>query len=168
MGIQAHAKAASSNLIVVNTPNSSISYYSAYQIIVKGKVIDRDGVGLPGVTVKERGTNKVVLTSSEGTFSINLSNKDAVLEFSSVGYFTKSLKASDNLSAIFLESISNDLDEVVVVGYGTQKKSHLTGAVSSIKGDELESRPVQNTAQALQGLIPGLNVQTSGLGGELN
>lgn len=139
-----------------------------FQNIVKGKVVNAEGIAIAGVTVKEKGTSKGVLTSSDGTFSISVANRNAVLEFRSVGYHTIEKKASDNLTSVTMEELNNELDEVVVVGYGKQKKSHLTGAVSSIKGDELESRPVQNTAQALQGMIPGLNVQTGGLGGELN
>src|SRR5690606_26815849 len=76
--------------------------------------------------------------------------------------------ASESLSQVILQSTSEQLVEVVIVGYGTQKKAHLTGAVSSIGGEVLESRPVQNVGHALQSVMPGINVQTTCLGGELN
>jgi len=152
--------------------NSNLIYIdgklTSTQVKVNGTVVNEEGQPIAGVTVKEKGTKNIVLSSSDGKFSISVQSSNAVLEFSYLGYVSFEKKASENLSSIIMFSDDRSLDEVVVVGYGTQKKSHLTGAVSSIKGDELESRPVQNTAQALQGLIPGLNVQTSGMGGELN
>lgn len=139
-----------------------------FQLVKEGFVSDTEGKPIAGVTVKEKGTNNIVLTSTNGAFKINVKSTNAVLEFTFVGYLSQEKNVNDNLNAISLISDNKSLEEVVVVGYGTQKKSHLTGAVSTIKGEDLESRPVQNATQALQGLIPGLNVQTSGLGGELN
>lgn len=135
---------------------------------VKGFVFNEKGEPLSGVNVKERGTSNAVLTGSNGSYSLTVKNTNAVLEFSYVGFLTTERKVSDNLSNVILQNDNKELDEVVVVGYGTQKKQHLTGAVSSIDGKELQSRPVQNVGQALQGLMPGLNVQAGGLGGELN
>lgn len=135
---------------------------------IKGIVSNVKGEPLAGVSVKEKGTANVVLTSSNGSYSITVKNNTAILEFSYIGFLPVERKVSTDVSNIVLEEDNTALDEVVVVGYGTQKKQHLTGAVSSINGKELQSRPVQNVGQALQGLMPGLNVQASGLGGELN
>lgn len=138
------------------------------QTAVKGTVRDQDGTPLSGVSVIEKGTSNGASTDANGNFSLTLQSSSAILQFIYVGYETLERSASENLSQVILQSTSEQLDEVVIVGYGTQKKAHLTGAVSSIGGEELESRPVQNVGQALQGVMPGLNVQTTGLGGELN
>lgn len=135
---------------------------------VKGTVTDKEGQPIAGVSVKVKGTNQVTITNNEGNFKLSVSNSSAIIEFTYVGYQSLQKRANENFGKVVLVSNDTEMDEVVVVGYGSQKKEHLTGAVSSLKGEELQSRPVQNIGQALQGLMPGLNVQTSGLGGELN
>ncbi|NIG55648.1 TonB-dependent receptor [Chitinophaga sp. Cy-1792] len=127
-------------------------------VIRKGIVKDEKGLPLVGVTVSVSGTSKGTITNEKGEFSIAADRGDVLL-FSILGYKKKSITLADN-SVI---SISLDLDivsagEVVVVGYGTQKKVNLTGAVSSIKGSDLDRRPVLNATQSLEGLVPGLNV----------
>lgn len=138
------------------------------QYTATGRVVDKNGAPLPGATVTEKGTNNKTSTNLQGEFSLAVSSSKAILEISSLGYATSSASITGSNMTITMLETQNEMEEVIVVGYGTQKKVNLTGAVSSIDSKELESRPVQNVGQALQGLAPGLNVQTSGLGGELN
>ncbi|WP_242921206.1 TonB-dependent receptor [Pontibacter liquoris] len=137
-------------------------------ITVTGKVADEKGEPLPGATVRVKGTDKGTSTGADGAFVLQNVAQDAVLEISFLGYLNKEVKVAPALGTIQLEVNTSKLEEVVVVGYGTQKKANLTGAVSTVNAQVLESRPVQNVGQALQGLVPGLNMQTTGLGGELN
>lgn len=146
-----------------NIPNQK-----SEKIEIKGTVLNASGKPIAGVTVTERGTSNTVLTAEDGTFTLKVANEKSILDFSYVGYASLSENASRNPMLLTMASQDRALEEVVVVGYGTQKKANLTGAVSSLDGKELESRPVQNVGQALQGMIPGLNLQTTGLGGELN
>src|SRR5690606_12203075 len=139
------------------------------QQTVSGTVKDAEGEPLVGVSILEKETSNGVSTDVDGNFSITLSNPNATLTLSYIGYVSKEVAVSNqSFLDIVLEEDGTELDQVVIVGYGTQKKVNLTGAVSTINAEQLESRPVQNVGQALQGLVPGLNLQTSGLGGELN
>ena len=142
--------------------------YTRAAIDVSGKVVDESGQGIPGATVKVKGSNTGSITDVNGKFTIKNINETAILVVSYVGYDSYEVKVTRREMLIRLEPQANNLNDVVVVGYGTQKKANLTGAVSSIDAKALASRPVQNVGQALQGLMPGLNFQTGGLGGELN
>ena len=137
-------------------------------IDVTGRVVDENGQGIPGSTVKVKDSKAGSITDVNGRFTIKNIEGNAILVVSYIGYNTREVKATKAQMLIKLEPQSNELSDVVVVGYGTQKKANLTGAVSSVDAKALASRPVQNVGQALQGLIPGLNFQTGGLGGELN
>ncbi|OKL40542.1 SusC/RagA family protein [Pontibacter flavimaris] len=136
---------------------------------VQGKVTSDNGEALPGVTVVLKGTSTGTTTGADGSFSLNVPNGTGTLVFSYIGYLAQEV-AVDGKSTISvtLREDAKALDEIVVVGYGEQKKANLTGSVSTVSSEVLESRPVQNVGQALQGIIPGLNLQTTGLGGELN
>lgn len=136
---------------------------------VSGTIKDTNGEPLVGVSILEKGTTNGVSTDVNGNFTIRLSNPNATLSLSYIGYVAKEVAVSNqNVLNITMEEDGTELEQVVVVGYGTQKKVNLTGAVSTVDAEQLESRPVQNVGQALQGLVPGLNLQTAGLGGELN
>jgi TonB-linked SusC/RagA family outer membrane protein len=131
---------------------------------VSGVITDATGEPLPGVNVVIKGTQIGVVTDATGKFSINVPNQDAVLQFSFVGYATQEV-AVGNQSRIDITLTENSqaLEEVVVVGYGIQKKVNLTGSVSSVSAAELVNKPVANTSQALAGLVSGLSVvQSSG------
>lgn len=159
------------NTIVIKAAATKVVAKNVQQVqqtAVEGQVVDKDGEPIAGVTVTEQGTNNGVLTAADGTFKLTVSNDSSTLVFTSIGYITFNQKVSGERLTVRLVEEDQTLDEVVVVGYGTQKKTHLTGAVSTINGKELASRPVQNVGQALQGMMPGLNVQTSGMGGELD
>lgn len=139
------------------------------QQTISGTVKDSNGEPLIGVSILEKGTSNGTATDLEGSFTINLTNANATLVLTYIGYVAKEVPVSNqDFLDIVMEEDGTELDQVVIVGYGTQKKVNLTGAVSTIDSEQLESRPVQNVGQALQGLVPGLNLQTSGLGGELN
>lgn len=132
--------------------------FSNQQQRVSGKVVDRDGNPVAGVTVSEKGTSNATNTSTEGTYTLQVSSGDAVLVFSSIG-FKKLERAASMASSITLEAEDEQLlDEVVVVGFGTQKKVNLTGAIAHVGKEAFENRPVANIGQALQGLVPNLNI----------
>ncbi len=111
---------------------------SAQQHSVQGNVTDSSGTPLSNVTVNVKGTKISALTNTSGSFSINVPNNNAVLEISSVGYATQSVEAgSQSTINVQLAATTNQLDAVVVVGYGTTKKKDLTGSVASINSDNL-------------------------------
>lgn len=132
---------------------------------VAGNVTDAAGVPLPGVTVSVKGASIGAVTDFDGEFSVQVPGDDAVLVFSSVGFETQEERvgSNDNLSITLPEDV-RALEEVVVVGYGVQKRVNLTGSVSNVDFDQtLENRPITNASQALAGRVPGLSVsQTSG------
>jgi TonB-linked SusC/RagA family outer membrane protein len=135
---------------------------------ITGAVTDKNGEPIIGASILVKGTKLGTITDIHGNFSISASNQSYLL-ISYIGYITKEIQVDTQKTiSIILEENSKELEEVVVVGFGAQKKMNLTGSVSSVNSKVLESRPVQNVGQALQGIIPGLNLQTSGLGGELN
>lgn len=132
---------------------------------VKGVVTDENGEPLVGVTVKVKNSNKAVMTDLDGNYSLNDLKKGDVVELSYVGYAPKTVKIEDSGSYnIRLQEIASELDDVVVVGYGSQKKVNLTGAVSVVQAKDLNGRPTGNAATALQGADPSLNL-TMGSGG---
>ena len=138
------------------------------QVSVSGTITDENGEPLPGATIQEKETTIGTITDSEGRFSLNASSENAVLVVSFVGYEAMEvlLEGRTTLNLSMIPDIES-LQEVVVVGFGTQKKENLTGAVSTVNTRDLEARPVRNVGQALQGLVPGLNI-TQSAGGNLN
>lgn len=127
------------------------------QNTVQGTVTDEQGP-VPGVTVTVVGTNTVVVTDSQGRYSIEAPT-GSTLRFSSIGYTTREVVVSSATVNVLLEMSHSSLDQVVVVGYGTQKKEHLTGAVSSVNVEEvLGSRPISDVGRGLQGTVPGLSI----------
>jgi len=130
----------------------------AVQRIISGVVRDKNGTALSGVTVAVKGTSVGTSTGSDGKFEIQAETGQSLV-ISLMGYQNKEITVGEQstLAIELVEEIS-DLDEVVVVGYGTQKKVNLTGAVSQISGEDFEQRPVTQLTQALQGAIPNLNV----------
>jgi len=127
---------------------------------VTGKVVDQsDGQGIPGVNVSIKGIPSNVSTNADGVFSIQVKSNADVLVFSYIGYVRQMLPiGSQNNITVKLVSENNDLDEVIVVGYGTQKKTHLTGAIAAVKMNEIEDIPTTNLSAALRGQLPGIGV----------
>lgn len=135
---------------------------------VKGIVKDVTGEPLIGVTVMIAGNaSKGTVTDINGAFTIPNVPADSKVSVSYIGYKTETLSARSNMNIVLKED-SQTLDEVVVVGYGTQKKINLTGSVSQVTEKAFESRPVQNVSQALQGMVPGMNFSVGANGGKLN
>ena len=131
-------------------------------ISVSGKVVDETGQPLPGVSVKIKGKSGGVQTSNDGSFTINANTGD-ILQFMSVGY--KTIEREVNGQAVLkirMEPQQNDLDAVVVVGYGQKTKATNVGALSSISTKELKQNPVTNLSNALAGRLPGLITQQRG------
>ncbi len=128
---------------------------------ISGVVTASDGLPLPGVNVVIKGTSQGTVTNVEGRFELT-ADPDEVLVFSFVGYISQETTVGNRHTfEIELREDQKSLDEVVVVGYGTQKKSDLTGAVASLGKERLEMVPNQNIAQAIQGALPGVMIQTS-------
>ncbi|MBQ6287517.1 MAG: TonB-dependent receptor [Bacteroidales bacterium] len=138
----------------------SMSLASAQQarITVSGKVVDAKGVGIPGAGVMEQGTTNGSITDNNGNYSLRTA-ANAVLDFSCIGYKTVSVPV-DNKTVInvTLNEDAELLDDVVVVGYGAQKKANLTGAVDQITSETMERLQVNTMGQALQGQVPNLEI----------
>lgn len=131
----------------------------AQELTVQGRVSDASGP-LPGVTVKVQGTTTGANTDVQGRYSIHVT-PNAVLVFTSVGYQAQTISVNNRSSIdVTLVADAKSLNEVVVVGYGTQRKVNLTGAVSTVSGEELNKRPVVNPASMLEGTMPGVQVVT--------
>jgi len=129
---------------------------------LRGKVYGESAAGLPGVTVLIKGTNTGTATDAEGNFNLSVPIGSSTLVVSFIGYQTQEVPINNRTTIdITLAPDAKSLNEVVVVGYGTQRKENLTGAVSTIQSEDIESRPVSNVALALQGLAPGLSVTRS-------
>lgn len=125
---------------------------------ISGKVTDEEGSPLEGVSISIKGTNIATATDDNGVFSIPAERGD-ILIFSSIGFLSQEIEMDDsNTIELILENIEAGLEEVVVVGYGTQKKVNLTGAVDQISSEVLENRPLSNLNQGLQGVLPNVNI----------
>ena len=127
-------------------------------IKIAGKVVDETGSPLPGVNVRIKGTTIGTTTDTNGTFLIDVPNQETILVFSFVGYQTREISAGNVPAILNLKLASTDLSDIVVVGYGTQKKVNLTGAVDQITAKSFENRSASNLNQVMQGLLPGLNL----------
>lgn len=148
---------------------TSPSVESADQIIT-GTIMDEKGETLPGVSVTLKGTQKGTATDAKGQFRFSISDdRNATLVFSYVGYLTQEkIVGNQTVLNLTMETDKRLLEEVIVVGYGTQKKSDLTGSVVAISKERLTQLPNTNIAQALQGSIPGIQINTNGGGAEQN
>lgn len=125
---------------------------------VKGKVIDQAGQPLLGVSIKVLGTSLGSNTDAKGNFSITANESDRLI-FSFVGYKPDTIIVGNQINIqVTLNDNVSTLNDVIVVGYGTQKKVNLTGAVAQVSGKVLENRPIANLSQGLQGVIPNLNL----------
>ncbi len=142
-------------LLILNLPCSSLFAQSKK---AEGVVTDPKGVPLLGITVSIKGANAATITDSKGKYSI-AAMPGSILVFSSASYLTKEEVVDDRTTInVSLAENSQSLENVVVIGYGTQRKVNLSGAVAQINGQELENRPVANLTGALQGVSPGLTV----------
>ena len=141
----------------------------AQQNIISGTVTDRtDNLTIPGVTVVEKGTTNGTITNIDGVYSLNVSGENDTLVFSYIGYKTNTIPINGRaIIDVFMESDLTELDEVVVIGYGTQKKKVVTGAISTVSAEQISSTPILRAEQAMQGRTAGVQVtQMSGQPGE--
>ena len=146
-----------------------VTVAAAQNITVRGSVKDAAGDPAIGATIRVQGSSTAgTVTDVNGNFTITCSPR-ATLDVVYIGYESQSVAVNGrtNIDVILNQSLT-DLGEVVVVGYGTQKKVNVTGAVSMVGSEVLEDRPVTNVSQALQGAVPGLNFTTNSNGGMLN
>lgn len=152
-----------SNQLVFSVPEAMMSPSQVKQSLLKisGKVVDRNGEPLIGVSISAPETGSGTMTDENGNYSIAVPNVHSKLQFTYVGYKTVSVEASSSIVNVKLESGESAIDEVIVVGYGTMKKSDVTGAISSIKPDALIRQPVSNVTSALQGVVPGVTVTSN-------
>ena len=134
-----------------------INAQTSGKVSVKGVVLDEAGETLPGATVTEKGTKNVAATDLDGKFTIKVSKSGATLIVSYVGYVTKEVTSKPDMKVILSEN-SKNLDEVVVVGYGTMKKRDVTGAISSISSKDIEQKMATNVFEALQGQTAGIQI----------
>nr|WP_319267078.1 TonB-dependent receptor [uncultured Draconibacterium sp.] len=133
--------------------------------VVKGKVVDETQMPMPGVSIIVKGTTVGVISDYEGNFTLEIPEDAEILQFSFVGYKRKEILIDENnFMNVNLEEDIAGIDEVIVIGYGTQKKSDITGAVASVGNEKLEMTPNVNIAQAIQGSIPGVMVQNTSAG----
>ncbi|HWK57792.1 MAG TPA: TonB-dependent receptor [Parapedobacter sp.] len=138
--------------------SASVIRHEAAQQSIRGRVVDSLGTPLTGVSVFVKGTSRGTSTDSEGRYEIQ-ANSNEILVFRYVGYISQEAVLGTQTSLdIVLEVEESDLDEVVVVGYGTQKKETITGAISSIQTKEIKQSPASNLAVSLAGKLPGLTV----------
>lgn len=147
------------NTQIVLFPKKSVEETSGGSITVRGKIVDSSGESVIGANVKEDGSSNGAITDLDGNFVLTV-KKGAMLTVSYIGYQPRKMKAASQMN-IRLKEDAMALDEVVVVGFGTQKKVNLTGAVASVSAEALENKPVANIGQALQGVIPNLNVSAT-------
>lgn len=150
-------------LLVLTFLWSHQTYSQQNRLKVSGRITaSTNNEVLPGVNIVVKGTNLGTTTDKDGTYQINVPNESSTLVFSSVGYLPHEMAVGKRTTLdVTLESDSKTLQDVVVVGYGTQRKSQLTGAISSVSAKEIQAVPVTSADQALQGRAAGVDVIAS-------
>ena len=145
-----------------------ITLFVPYQLFaqtttVTGQIKSSDGTGIAGVSVQEKGSKNGTATNTSGSFSLNVTNPNATLEISSLGYASQDIPLSgrSSISVTLAPSSAKSLDQVVIVGYGSQRKKDLTGAVSVITAADISDRPIVNVGEALQGKAAGVEVTSN-------
>jgi TonB-linked SusC/RagA family outer membrane protein len=137
----------------------SVSIQVSMQETVTGTVVDDTNMPLPGVSILEKGTTNGTVTDADGKFRLNVNSSESVLVFSFIGMQSIEVKVGEQrVINLTMQSDTQGLDEVVVVGYGTVKKSDLTGSVGIVGAEELLKAPVNNALQGLKGKVAGVNV----------
>ena len=130
--------------------------------LISGIILNEKGEAVPSVTVMVKGTNRSAVSNESGNFSIEAEEND-ILVFTSVGYTSTEMRAGKNKTLnVALVSIVNSLEDIVVIGYGTQKRKDITGSITSLKGETLKNLPVRSVTEALQGRVAGVFVSNEG------
>jgi TonB-linked SusC/RagA family outer membrane protein len=128
--------------------------------IIKGVIRDANGTALAGASVAVKGTNNITQTNAQGEFSLDVPDEKAILVISFVGFESQEIAVGNKIEfAIELKAASTQLHDIVVVGYGTQKRANLTGAVDQVSSEALENRSLANLNMGLQGVLPNLNIK---------
>ncbi len=148
--------------IIILTPVTDNKEFLFQQLTINGKVTDKDGYPLPGVNVVEKGTTNGAVTDLDGKYSISVKSDNATLVFSFVGFLSEEalVNGQSTIDIMLVEDILS-LDEVVVVGYGVQKKSSVTGSISQVKSEDVANRTITSAEQALQGKTAGVQIVTT-------
>jgi len=147
---------------IILSPSETSSSVSQQQKSVSGKVTDSTGGSLPGVSVVVKGTTTGTITDGDGKYSLGNVPANATLQFSFVGMKSQEVVIGNKTSVnIILEEESIGLEEVVAIGYGTQKKSNVTGSISSVKAEDLSNRSSTSAATALQGKVSGVQIMNT-------
>ncbi|GAB6123891.1 hypothetical protein JCM30204_50410 [Dysgonomonas termitidis] len=133
----------------------------AQQREIKGTVTDTQGDPLVGVTVSIKGTTKGTMTDIDGKYTLSVSNADKTLLASYIGMKPNEKPITGNIIDFVMEDLSSELDEVVVIGYGTVAKKDLTGSVASIGSKDIGSIPVSSAVEAMTGRLAGVNITTT-------
>lgn len=163
-GLPFSYKIIENNILIRKIPGQSSPEPRALELQqreITGKITDSAGMPIEAVTVILKNTNTATLSDQQGNYRLEIADaENPTLVFSSIGYeiLEREIAPGATRLNVTLHESTSDLDEVVVVGYGTQKKVNLTGAVSQISGEDFEQRPVTQLSQALQGTVPNLNV----------
>ncbi len=137
-------------------------FYIVQDTTITGKVSDPQGNGIPSVSVAEKNTKHGATTDANGNFSLKLAGENSILTFSAVGYLSRELGIDSLAKDVILETTSGKLDEVVVVGYGKQRKSELTNAVVQTSGEQLKKANTPSLSNALSGKLAGVFVNQRG------
>lgn len=138
--------------------------HNNYAFTVRGRVVDDKGSPLSGATISEKGTTNSTVTGADGRFTLNIQGQEAVLVVTFVGYAAKEVpvKGATNDLVVQMTTSSNEMDAVIVVGYGTQKKSNSTAAISTVKGSTLATVPAANISNGLAGRSTGIITRANG------
>ena len=158
----AYAENTSGRSLLEGNTSLAITNTSIAAEKITGKVVDEQGNTLPGVNVMKKGSKTGVATDFDGNFTIN-AEKGEILVFSYIGFLNQEIQIRDNRNLnVVMKSESQQMNEVVIVGYGSQKKTNLTGSVTQIDTKVLKDRPITRLSQGLQGAIGGLNIISNG------
>ncbi|MDD4032427.1 MAG: TonB-dependent receptor [Bacteroidales bacterium] len=147
------------NLSIARADEGASAVTNLQQVTVSGKVTDANKQPLPGVNVVVKGTTTGTITGTDGSYSLRVPNSQAVLQFSFIGYLGQEIRVGNQGTInVILAEDTQALEEVVVIGYGTMKKSDLTGSVASVKPEEMMKRRPSTIEQGLQGMVSGVTI----------
>ena len=148
--------------------DADFNVIASYQgITITGTVTDANGEPLPGVSIKIKGTTLGTATDAGGAYSLQVQDENAILVFSYIGYISQEMTVGSRRSVhVTLTEDIRQIEEVVVVGYGVQKKINLTGAVNVVKEEQLVNRPASSISQLMKGIVPGLSITYNNTGGD--
>lgn len=157
-----YASLAPASINSVSASRLSVMERTFQGIVVSGQVNDENGVGMPGANVLLKGTNRGAVTDVEGKYNLQVDNENSILVFSSIGYVTQEIVVGNRqIINVAFEPDVTALAEIVVVGYGTQKRKDLTGSIGSVSSEDLKKVFITTPDQAMQGRVAGVQVRTT-------